>query len=258
MLRAIRTRRASIMRPPFRQGTPVGLLHPANPAHLPGPSTPAPCAYSAGMPAGLPHVRQDAGSWRHCLEIRLIASLRRGGDEARNLNRSLTDLNAAGNLRGCGRWLRTVSFPSCDTWKRPGRRPAFRGTIRPAVSLDHASGADPPCHVGSTPCGMAVLALARFERWGRPRSERITATSPLSSGLFSAFRHPVERQTHRSSRKLRHERSVASIYKRLRLSSDSLRSQISPVQCPLPLSPARPSRSAQVGNCLAKGVRWRA
>ena len=52
------------------------------------------------------------------------------------------------------------------------------------------------------------------ERWGRPRSERMTATSPLSGGLFATFGHPVKRQTHRSSRKLRHERSVASIYKR--------------------------------------------
>ena len=161
MLRAIRTRRASIMQPPFGQGTPVGLPHPARPARPPEPSMPAPCACSAGMPAGLPHVRQDAGSWRRYLEICLIASLRRGGDEAGNLNRSLSDLNAAGNPQGLGRCDRTVSFLSCDTWKRPCRRPAFQGTISPAMSLDLASGADPPCHVGSTPCGMAVLALAR-------------------------------------------------------------------------------------------------
>jgi hypothetical protein len=82
--------------PPSAHVTAGGFPHPANPVRPPEPSMPAPYAHSACMPAGPRLAPQAAGNYLRALEKCLTASWKRGGNELRNLNEGLRDLNAAG------------------------------------------------------------------------------------------------------------------------------------------------------------------
>lgn len=95
-MKAIRALRARIMWRPLLQATMGESPHPANPVRLPETPMPAPCAYSACMPADPRHAPQAAGNCPRSLERCLTVSCWRRSSERHNLNRSLRDLKAAG------------------------------------------------------------------------------------------------------------------------------------------------------------------